>query len=72
MKEERATDNNRVDLSYCVGRFYRCLARRRGRVKFGASAARATDTSGIGSFMGTLRDDHRGRYSVSQRGHPLE
>eukprot|EP01043_Picozoa_sp_COSAG02_P050778 COSAG02_NODE_5263_length_4488_cov_2.690818_1_plen_74_part_10 len=41
-------------------------------VKFGAPAARATGTSGIGSFMGTLRDDHRGRYSVSQRGHPLE
>ena len=28
-------------------------------------------TTGIGSLMGTLRDDHRGRYGVSQRGHPL-
>lgn len=28
-------------------------------------------STGIGSLMGTLRDDHRGRYGVSQRGHPL-
>ena len=51
-----------------------CLARRQGKGEFGDTAASAADHNGYRLVNGDplgVRDDHRGRYSVSQRGHPL-